>query len=64
MKRIRRGVDFYPDDNVIVGKGYDAKSLLKHATELRDAHLDGSVRGTVSHLLRELPAKIAIDLTF
>src|ERR1700756_4305083 len=37
-------VEFYPEDNEVVGKVYDAESQLKYATEHRDAHLAGSVR--------------------
>ena len=38
------GVEFYPEDNEVVGKVYDAESQLKYATVPRDAHLAGSVR--------------------
>jgi hypothetical protein len=58
------GVEFYAEENEVVGKVYDAESRLKHATEPRDAHLAGSVRATVSCLLRELAAKIAGDPSF
>ncbi len=44
------GVEFYPEDNEVVGKVYVAESQLKYATEHRDAHLAGSVRATVSHI--------------
>ena len=57
-------VKFYPEDNEVVGKVYDADSQIKYATERRDAHLDGSVRATVSRLLRELAAKVAGDASF
>jgi hypothetical protein len=57
-------VEFYPEDNAVVGKIYDAESQVKYATEPRDAHRDGSVRATVSRLLRELAAKIAGDPSF
>lgn len=57
-------VEFYPEDNEVVGKVYDAESRLKYASEPRDAHLAGSVRATVSRLLRELAAKVAGDPSF
>jgi hypothetical protein len=62
--RLMVGVEFYPEDNEVVGKVYDAESRLKYATEPRDAHLAGSVRATVSRLLRELAAKVAGDPSF
>ena len=62
--RLMVGVEFYPEDNEVVGKVYDAESQLKCATEPRDAHFDGSVRATVSRRLRELAAKIAGDPSF
>jgi hypothetical protein len=62
--RLMVGVEFYPKDNEVVGKVYDAESQIKYATEPRDAHLAGSVRATVSCLLRELAAKIAGDPSF
>jgi hypothetical protein len=62
--RLMVGVEFYPEDNEIVGKVYDAESRLKYAAEPRDAHLAGSVRATVSRLLRELASKIAGDPSF
>lgn len=62
--RLMAGVEFYPEDNKVVGKVYDAESRLKYATEPRDAHLAGSVRATVSRLLRELAAKVAGDPSF
>jgi hypothetical protein len=62
--RLMVGVEFYPEGNDVVGKVYDAESQIKCATEPRDAHSDGSVRATVSHLLRELAAKIAGDPSF
>jgi hypothetical protein len=62
--RLMAGVEFYPEDNEVVGKVYDAESQLKYATEPRDAHLAGSVRATVSRLLRELAAKVAGDPGF
>ena len=62
--RLMAGVEFYPEDNEVVGKVYDAESQLKHATEPRDAHLAGSVRATVSRLVRELAAKVAGDPSF
>jgi hypothetical protein len=58
------GVGFSPEDNEVVGKVYDAESQLKYATEPCDAHLAGSVRATVSRLLRELAAKVADDPSF
>jgi hypothetical protein len=58
------GVEFHAENNEVVGKIYDAKSLLKHATNPRDTHLDGSVRATVSRLLLELAAKVAGDPSF
>lgn len=58
------GVEFYSESNEVVGRIYDAKSQLKYATEPRDAHLAGSVRATVSRLLRELAAKVAGDSSF
>jgi len=57
-------VEFYAEDNEVVGKVYDTESRVKHATEPRDAHLAGSVRATVSRLLRELAAKVAGDPSF
>ena len=62
--RLMVGVEFYPEDNEVVGNVYDAESRLKYAAEVRDAHLAGSVRATVSHLLRELADKVAGDPTF
>ena len=62
--RLIAGVEFHPEDNEVVGKVYDAESQLKYATERRDAHLAGSVRVTVSRLLRELAAKIAGNPSF
>ena len=58
------GVEFDPEENEVVGKVYDAESQLKYASEPRDAHLAGSVRATVSSLLRELAAKVAGDPSF
>ena len=58
------GVEFDPENNEVVGKIYDAESRVKHVAEPCDAHLAGSVRATVSRLLRELAAKIAGDLSF
>ena len=55
--RLMVGVEFDPEDNAVVGKVYDAESQIKCATEPRDAHSDGSVRATVSRLLRELAAR-------
>jgi hypothetical protein len=57
-------VEYSAEENEVVGKVYDAESRLKHATEPRDAHLAGSVRATVSRLLRELATKIAGDPSF
>ena len=62
--RLMVGVEFYPEDNEVVGKVYDAESEVKYATEPRDAHLAGSVRATVSRLLCELAARIAGDPSF
>ncbi len=62
--RLMVGVEFYLEDNEVVGNVYDAESRLKYAMEPRDAHLAGSVRATVSRLLRELAAKVAGDLSF
>ena len=62
--RLMVGVEFYPEDNEVVGKVYDAKSQLKYAMVPRDAHLAGSVRATVSRLLRELAAMVAGDPSF
>jgi len=62
--RLMVGVEFYPEDNEVVGNAYDAESRLKYATEPRDAHLARSVRATVSRLLRELAAKVAGDPSF
>jgi hypothetical protein len=62
--RLMVAVEFYPEDNAVVGKVYDAESHVKCATEPRDAHLAGSVRATVSSLLRELAAKVAGDPSF
>jgi hypothetical protein len=56
--------EFSAEENEVVGKVYDAESRLKYATEPRDAHLAGSVRATVSRLLRELAVKIAGDANF
>ena len=50
-------VEFYPKDNEVVGKVYDTESQLRYASEPRDAHLAGSVRATVSRLLRELATR-------
>jgi len=58
------GVEFDAAHNEVVGNVYDAESQLKYATEPRDAHLAGSVRATVSRLLRELAAKVAGDPGF
>ena len=57
-------VEFSAEENEVVGKVYDTKSQLKYVTEPRDAHLAGNVRATVSHLLRELAAKVAGDPSF
>ena len=57
-------VEYFAEENEVVGKVYDAGSRVKHATEPRDAQLAGSVRATVSSLLRELAAKIAGDPSF
>lgn len=57
-------VEFNPEENEVTGKVYDAESLLKYAPQHCDAHRDGSVRGTVSRLLRELAAKVAADPSF
>jgi len=57
-------VEFSAEENEVVGKVYDAESQLKYATEPRDAHLAGSVRATVSRLLRELAAKVTGDPSF
>jgi hypothetical protein len=62
--RLMVGVEFYPKDNEVVGKVYGADSRIKYATEPRDAHLGGSVRATVSRLLRELAAMVAGDSSF
>ena len=62
--RLMVGVEFYPEDNEVVGKVYDAESQLKYAMVPRDAHLAGSVRATVSRLLRELAAMVAGDPSF
>ena len=62
--RLMVGVEFYPEDNAVVGKVYDAESQLKPATEPHDAHLAGSARATVSRLLCELAAKIVGDPSF
>jgi len=62
--RLMVGVEFDPEHNEVVGNVYDAESQLKYATEPRDAHLAGSVRATVSRLLRELAAKVAGDPGF
>ena len=51
--RLMAGVEFHLEANEVAGKVYDAESQLKYATEPRDAHLAGSVRATVSRLLRE-----------
>jgi len=50
------GSPFDSEDNEVVGKVYDAECRLKYATGPRDAHLAGSVRATLSRLLRELVA--------
>jgi hypothetical protein len=62
--RLMVGVEFHPGENEVVGNVYDAESRLKYASEPRDAHLAGSVRATVSRLLRELAAKVAGDPSF
>lgn len=62
--RLMAAVEFSPEDNEVVGKVYDAESRLKYTSEPRDAHLAGSVRATVSRLLRELAAKVAGDPSF
>ena len=62
--RLVVGVEFHSEENEIVAKAYDAESKLKYATEPCYAHLDGSVRATVSRLLRVLAAKIAGDRGF
>ncbi len=62
--RLMVGVEFSSEDNVVVGKVYGADSQIKYATEPRDAHLGGSVRATVSRLLRELAAMVAGDSSF
>ena len=62
--RLMVGVEFYPEDNEVVGKVYGADFQIKYATEPRDVHLGGSVRATVARLLRELAAKIAGDPSF
>jgi len=59
--RLMVGVEFSPEENQVVGKVYDAESRLKYTSEPRDAHLAGSVRATVSRLLRELAAMVAGD---
>lgn len=58
------GVELHSEDNEVVGKVYDDESRLKYATEPRDAHLAGSVRDTVSRLIRESAAKVAGDPSF
>lgn len=62
--RLMVSVEFSAEENEVVGKVYDAESRLKYAAEPRDAHLAGSVRATVSRLLRELAAKVAGDPSF
>lgn len=62
--RLMIGVEFYSEDNAVVGKVCDAESQLKWAAEPRDAHLCGSVRATVSRLLHELAAKVDSDPSF
>jgi hypothetical protein len=62
--RLMVSVEFDVEHNEVLGKVYDAESHIKCATEPCDAHLAGSVRATVSHLLRELAAKIAGDPSF
>lgn len=62
--RLMVSVEFNPEENEVVGKVCDAKSRLKYAPEHRDAHRDGSVRGTVSRLLRDLAARISGDPSF
>ena len=62
--RLMVRVEFDVEHNEVVGKVYDAESRVKCTTEPRDAHLTGSVRATVSRLLRELAAKIAADPSF
>ena len=62
--RLMVGVEFHSEENEIVARAYDAESRLKYATEPRDAHLAGSVRATVSHLLFDLAAKVADDPSF
>jgi hypothetical protein len=62
--RLMVAVEFSSENNLVVGKVYDAESQLKYATVPRDAHLAGSVRATVSRLLRELAAMVADDSSF
>jgi hypothetical protein len=57
-------VEFSAEENEIVGKVYGAESQLKYSSEPRDAHFAGSVRATVSRLLRELVARVAGDPSF
>lgn len=57
-------VEYSAEENEVVGKVYDAGSRVRHATGPSDAHLAGSVRVTVSRLLRELAVKIAGDPRF
>jgi hypothetical protein len=62
--RLMVGVEFHPEADEVVGNVYDAESKLMYATEPRDAQVAGSVRATVSSLLRELAAKVAGDPSF
>lgn len=57
-------VEFNPEENEVVGNVYDGQSRLKYAPQHRDAHRDGSVRGTVSRLLRDLAERISADPSF
>jgi len=52
-------VEFSAEENEVVGKVYDAGSQINYATERCDAHAAGSIRATVSRLLRELAARVA-----
>ena len=56
------GVEFYPQGNTVVGNVYDAESRPKYEMAPRDAHLDGSVRATVSRLLRSLSPSNELSL--
>ena len=60
--RLMVGAEFRSEDNEVVGNVFDARSQVKYATEPRDAHVAGSVRATVSRLLRSLSPSNELSL--